>query len=169
MTDPTAPAWQILDLRDCPEQAADVADRIWQAWWKADGHALADVTALTRLSMGEAAIPSTLVALTEGRFLGTVSVIANDLEARPALTPWLAALWVEPEARGRGIGAALIGAALAHAKASGAARLYLCAENPISAYYERLGWTVEERAVEGLDVLSHPLPADFAAASPRRD
>ena len=33
----------ISDLRQRPEFFDTVADRIWQAWWRADGHPLDDI------------------------------------------------------------------------------------------------------------------------------
>jgi hypothetical protein len=39
--DPTMPSsFTISDLRQRPEFFDHVAERIWQAWWKADGHPL---------------------------------------------------------------------------------------------------------------------------------
>jgi len=46
-------------------------------------------------------IPFALVVEIDGNIRGNALVIANDEEARPELTPWLAALWVDEVVRGR--------------------------------------------------------------------
>src|ERR1700676_306991 len=137
----------ISDLRQRPEFFDAVADRIWQAWWKADGHPLDDIAGRLRENLNAAPIPFALVAHDREAFLGTSSVIASDLAERPQLTPWVAAVWVEPAARGRGIGAALVDRAARDCFALGFARAYLCARQQRSGFYERLGWTSIERDV----------------------
>lgn len=62
------------------------------------------------------------------------------------------ALWVAPEARGRGIGEALVYFALAWARDSGAERvvLWVTTENPGAArVYERCGFAREGEATQG--------------------
>src|SRR5436309_574789 len=96
----------ISDLRQRPEFFETVAERIWQAWWEAEGYPLDFISDRLHQNMSATPIPFALVAHREEKILGTVSVIGSDLAQRPQLTPWVAALWVEPEARQRGIGAA---------------------------------------------------------------
>jgi len=147
-------AFTISDLRQCPEFFDTVAGRIWQAWWEAEGASLDYICGRLRENMSEVPIPFALVAHHGGAFLGTASVIASDLAERPQLTPWVAAVWVEQEARGHGIGAALVERAVKDCFALGMVRAYLCARPRMLAFYERLGWTLLERQVgrNGLDV-----------------
>src|ERR1700744_6376156 len=84
---------------------------------------------------------------TTSAFLGTASVIASDLPGRPELTPWVAAVWVEERARGRGVGGALVEQATQASFALGFARTYHCAHARMTGFYERLGWTLIERKV----------------------
>ncbi len=107
-------ACSISDLRQRPEFFDSVADRIWRAWWEPNGHPFATITGRLEENMRDTPIPLALVAHHGSSFLGTASVIASDLDERPELTPWVAAVWVEESARGQGIGAALVDAA-AHA------------------------------------------------------
>jgi N-acetylglutamate synthase-like GNAT family acetyltransferase len=141
------PPQTISDLRLRPEFFDAVADRIWQAWWKADGYPLDYISGRLHQNMSDTPIPFALVAHDGARFLGTASVIASDLAERPQLTPWVAAVWVEPQARARGIGAALVDRATQDCFALGVSRLYLCARPQRSNFYERLGWTPIERNV----------------------
>jgi hypothetical protein len=59
-------------------------------------------------------------------FLGTASVIASDLAERPQPTPWVAAVWVDPQARQRDAGAALVGRATLDCFALGVGHVGLC-------------------------------------------
>ena len=137
----------ISDLRQRPEFFDSVADRIWQAWWEPSGYPFDYIRGRLEENMQDAPIPLALVAHHSGTFLGTASVIASDLDERPDLTPWVAAVWVEERARGQGIGAALVDAAAHASFALGFARVYLCARVRMTGFYERLGWTLIERRV----------------------
>jgi N-acetylglutamate synthase-like GNAT family acetyltransferase len=74
-------------------------------------------------------------------------VIAADLAERPQLTPWVAAVWVDPAARRRGVGAALVDRAAQDCFALGVGRAYLCARPQRSSFYQALGWSAIERDV----------------------
>ena len=70
----------------------------------------------------ERAIPTTLLALdAEGDWLGSVSLLREDHKLMRQYSPWLASLYVRPEARGRGVGAALVLRCVAEASALGVA------------------------------------------------
>jgi GNAT superfamily N-acetyltransferase len=137
----------VTDLRQCPEFFDTVADRIWQAWWKPQGHPLDTIRGGLCENMTPSLIPIALVAHDGETFLGTASVIAADLDERPQFTPWVAAVWVEPAARSRGIGATLVDRAAEACFALGYQRAYLCARPERTSFYENLGWTVIEREV----------------------
>jgi GNAT superfamily N-acetyltransferase len=134
-------AFTISDLRQRPEFFEAVADRIWQAWWKPHGHPLDYIRDRLCENMNAEPIPLALVAHAGDRFLGTASVIASDLDERPQFAPWVAAVWVEPEARRHGIGAALVERAADACFALGVTRAYLCARAERAGFYQRLGWT----------------------------
>ena len=151
----------ISDLRQCPEFFDIVADRIWQAWWKADGHPLDYISGRLRENMNTTPIPFALVAHDGKSFLGTASVIASDLPERPQLTPWVAAVWVEEHARRSGVGGALVNRATLDCFALNVARAYLCARPQRTAFYERLGWSSIER-----DVGPHHLSVFIRDANP---
>ncbi len=139
MKSPALP-FTISDLRQRPEFFDVVADRIWRAWWKGSGQPLEYISARLRENLNPEPIPIALAAHDGAAFLGTSSVVASDLKERPHLTPWVAAVWVEPHIRSRGIGAALVERAACNCFALGVARAYLCARPARSAFYERLGW-----------------------------
>jgi N-acetylglutamate synthase-like GNAT family acetyltransferase len=56
-------------------------------------------------------------------------------------------VWVEPHARERGVGGALVNRATQGCFDQGFARAYLCARPQRAIYYERLGWIPIEQNV----------------------
>ena len=138
---------KIDEIRDCPQFAPVVIDRIWQAWWRANGHPRTLIETAVHANLASTAVlPFCLVAQCDDVFLGTVSLIANDLGSRPMLTPWVAALWVEPDARKSGIATALLLACTQRALRVGGPVTYLqCAER-LRPFYERRGWCLFEAA-----------------------
>jgi GNAT superfamily N-acetyltransferase len=146
----------VSDLRDRPEFSPLVADRVWQAWWRPKGYPLDYITGRVAENLDPTPIPFAVVAHDGDRFLGTASVIASDLESRPQYTPWVAAVWVDPEHRRRGVGAALVREAARGALNGGVDVVYLCALPEKRGFYERLGWQRLEDDVEksGLTVLT---------------
>jgi GNAT superfamily N-acetyltransferase len=157
--------YTISDLRQQPEFFDSVADRIWQAWWQPNGYPLEYITGRLKENLQDTPIPLALVAHDGGTFLGTASLIASDLDERPELTPWVAAVWVEERARGHGIGAALIERATQACFALGFPRAYLCARVRMTGFYQRLGWTLIERRV-GPHQLNVFVRESDAASSP---
>jgi GNAT superfamily N-acetyltransferase len=147
MVCPMALPFTISDLRQRPEFFDTVAQRIWQAWWKPDNYPLDHIAGRLRENMTATPVPLALVAHDGRAFLGTASVIASDLAERPHLTPWIAAVWVEPQARRRGVGSALVDRAAGDCFALGFSRAYLCARPPRAPLYERLGWIPIERNI----------------------
>jgi GNAT superfamily N-acetyltransferase len=137
----------ISDLRQRPEFFDTVADRIWRFSWKDAGYPLTYISGRLQENLNAEPIPIALVAHSGAEFLGTASVIASDLEERPQLTPWVAAVWVEPRARSRGVGGALVERAARDCFALGNARAYLCARPALTGFYELLGWIAIERDV----------------------
>ncbi|MFC0011655.1 GNAT family N-acetyltransferase [Devosia nitrariae] len=135
------------DLRSQRMYATTVADRIWREWWGPHGATLADVEAALDECLDVNDLPVTLVAHESGRFLGTVTCVASDLAERSQYSPWIAALWVEPEERGQGLGAALLGKAEARLRDLGVGTMFLCAKSTLRRYYAALGWELLEQGV----------------------
>jgi GNAT superfamily N-acetyltransferase len=131
----------ISDLRRVPDFFDMVADRIWQAWWKRHGVPQAYIVARLCENMADNDLPIALVAHRGADFLGTASLLVSDLDERPHYTPWVAAVWTEPEARKQGVAPALIARACTEAFARGHDKVYLCAASARRTWYEAMGWT----------------------------
>ena len=141
MTDRTV---VVSDLRDAPHFFDAVADRIWRAWWEPKGFPLSHITGLLEESLADGAESLCLVAHAGVRFVGTASVIACDLEERSNLTPWVAAVWVDPPFRGLGIGGEIVLKAARAALDTGADAVHLCALPGKRAFYDQLALSEEE-------------------------
>lgn len=87
---------------------------------------------------------SCLIALDGERLVGGAALARDDLAHRPDLGPWLACVFVSPEARGQGLALRLIDGICQEAKDCGFARLYLHTQNK-QDYYAKRGWQVMER------------------------
>lgn len=140
--------FEIFDLRERPQHADGVAGRIWNAFWKPHGTPYEQIRGgLAKFLTSKEPIPFALVAEIDGAPCGNCLVIENDEEARPDLRPWIAAVWVDEDRRGRGIAAALLEDGLRRCAALGVAKVYLVSRPAMRAFYVALGWTVLEEDV----------------------
>jgi predicted N-acetyltransferase YhbS len=105
-------------------------------------------------------------------WLGSVSLLQNDDERIRQYSPWLASLVVREQARGRGIGRALVARCIEEAKALHVPALYLYCEADLVAYYSALGWREWDMVMLGklpVAVMAHdvavPLANDAASAT----
>ena len=130
-----------------PEHLPRVAAWIHGAFWTRSGQGVEAVVGLLREADDPDRIPLSLLARIGTATAGTVNLIACDSKARPDLTPWLAALYVEPEHRGKGIGAALVRRLVTEAARLGCAEMFL--ETDIPAFYARLEATRYQPLAEG--------------------
>jgi len=71
---------------------------------------------------GHHEIPTVIIASTGGTLLGSAMLIAHDMDTRMELSPWLAGVFVAPERRCLGIGAALVQRVMDEATALGVRR-----------------------------------------------
>ena len=86
---------------------------------------------------------TTFVALEGSRLLGTACLDSEDLPQRPELEPWLASVYVMPEARSQGLGSQLVKAVEREAWKQGVSRLHLHTTDRESFYAEH-GWKTLE-------------------------
>lgn len=143
---------QIEFLKDCPQFMSEVA-YLWHQEWsqQPDKTALERQVLSVQAKANKGRVPFILVAITDGELAGTTSVFNDDLENRPELTPWLAAVVTRTEYRGLGVAEQLIASAASECKTLGYDRMYLRTEKA-DAYFDRLGWglladTVDEHGV----------------------
>jgi GNAT superfamily N-acetyltransferase len=82
---------------------------------------------------------------------GTVNLIVNDDPERPHLTPWLAALYVDPPFRGRGHATRLSKRLLQEAARLNCPAVYLATHIP--DFYKRFGAELHEDLAEDFCVM----------------
>lgn len=136
----------IIDLAERPDWISTLARWHFDYWGPLTGSVTLD--SYLELLTGAArsrTVPSVLIAVDGNQLLGSANLVTCDLPARPALTPWLAQLFVEPTQRRCGVGAALVRAVLRRAADSGYDRAYLFTSGTLPDYYARLGWQTVER------------------------
>ena len=85
-----------------------------------------------------------LIVLDRGQLLGGAALASDDLPDRPELGPWLACVFITPQARGKGLAAQLIEGICDHARETGIPTLYLHTHDQRD-YYARRGWKVLEQ------------------------
>ena len=143
-----ARALAIHDLRERPQHAEAVAERIWKAFWRRQGAPFTQIReGLVEILKNQGVVPFALVAEEDGEVCGNILVIDNDEPSRPALGPWIAAVWVDEARRKRGIAQAMIDEALRRAANLGSTRLYLVSRPALRPFYARLGWQEIEDGV----------------------
>jgi predicted N-acetyltransferase YhbS len=106
-------------------------------------------------------VPTTFVALDgSGAAVGTAALIFDDIEGDPR-NPWLASVYVPPEARRRGIARLLVRRVEQEAARLGYRRLYLFTAT-VPQLYADLGWRpLEQRSYRGerIQVMDRSLPS----------
>jgi predicted N-acetyltransferase YhbS len=135
----------IAYLADHKEIIPTLAQWFYGEWsYLCPGRTVADIERLVAERTHTDRIPLALVAFEGGELVGTICLKVQDMETRPDLTPWLAALYVVPHWRRKGIGARLVSAIETKAQELRVARLYLYTPKS-AAFYAGLGWQVLER------------------------
>jgi len=135
----------VVNLADDTKHIEEASAILWEEWDKSCGMPLEEVIYRTKHAICKDRVPQTYIALINDELVGQVSIWNNDLKARQDLTPWLAALYIKKEYRGKGIGTLLQDKCIEVAKELGYKKLYLVTEH--ENYYERTGWKFLETAL----------------------
>ncbi len=124
----------IVSTCEAPERIPEIAAYIKSIWASPESARMYEDCIAHSAGAG-APLPRWYALEDGGRIVGCAGLIANDFISRQDLYPWLCALYVEPEMRGRGHGGALIKKARMDARAAGFPFVYLCTDH--IGYYER--------------------------------
>ena len=131
-------------LADYPEQVEKVNDWLYNYWGAYyNDSSKEDWLDDLKKRLNKAEIPTTFIALQEGKFVGTASLIKHDMDNRPELSPWLADVYVPPEHRKQGIASKLVSRVVEETRILGIERLYLFTRNA-KEFYLKLGWELKE-------------------------
>ncbi|HEY5468875.1 MAG TPA: GNAT family N-acetyltransferase [Coriobacteriia bacterium] len=156
-------------LADLPSLVPELALLHFEQWgYLRPNQTLEERTRRLQDACGRGGVPTVVVALEDDALCGSAMLIANDMDTRPDLTPWLAGVYVVERFRGRGYGTALVARVESEASAIGVERLYLYTPST-AEFYARLGWTVDERCEylgQEVTVMSRPIAARADRAEP---
>jgi hypothetical protein len=100
----------------------------------------ADYEQFLRSAARSCQLPEVLLARRGTTFLGSVNLLASEMTIRPALSPWMAQLFVPGTEPSRGVGSALIDAAVARTAELGYLRRYLYTSGTLPSYYASRRW-----------------------------
>ena len=140
----------LADHQDFIPTLAEWHHREW-AYLRPGDSVAARITRL-RGYCGHREIPTVLVAFTDRTLAGSAMLVEHDMDTRTELSPWLAGVFVAPDHRRHGVGAALVRRVIVDATALGVHRLYLYTPNTENFYSSR-GWALVERtSYRGADV-----------------
>lgn len=147
----------VTHLFNHPQLIDPVAKMIYDEFWVdvVDGMSHADLVAHLKTATAAHQMPLSLIALVDGQLAGTVNLIENDDEKRAHLRPWLAAMVVREDLRGRGIGTALVNALLADAQLMNISTVYFGTDGP--GFYERLGALTHEHVRDDFAIMKFEL------------
>jgi GNAT superfamily N-acetyltransferase len=99
---------ELKQLSECPEHLLAVGTWIYEEWWKRRNNSFEAVLRWLRTHTEKDTVPFTVVALVGGNPVGSCCVIENDCVHRPQYAPWVAAVYVKPEFRRRGVASKLL-------------------------------------------------------------
>jgi len=134
---------EIVRIAERPDFVGIVAQWLWDEWHLDAGDSFESTRDAVAVSVSTSGPPQTFVLVVDDRPVGTASLVAHDLDERPHLTPWLAGVFVIPEARGRGHVIHLIQAVEVACRSAGLGTVWLHTANA-ERVYARAGWhTVE--------------------------
>lgn len=137
----------LKQLSQCPEHLEAVGRWIYEEWWSKRCDSPEVVFNWLRSHTKLDTVPYSVIALAEGEPVGSCCVIENDCIHRPQYAPWVAAVYVRPNFRRRGIASMILHeAALIAARARIEALLIDCLAVTASVY-EKNGWAIYEREV----------------------
>jgi predicted N-acetyltransferase YhbS len=130
----------ILPLRERPGVIEQLA-RWHHAQWGGMNPDSAIERRMTRLRnhLEPGRVPQTFIAVDGKELLGSASLVVADLDTHEHLSPWLAAVYVDPPHRERGVGSALVQRVADEARLLGMPVIYLFTPDR-APFYARLGW-----------------------------
>lgn len=127
--------YKILNVRNNPDYL-EIATDYFSCKWGIDRQIY--YNSISDSISTKNALPRWYLMKDNVNIIGSFGLIENDFMVRKDLLPWLCALYVEENMRGKGLGASLLECGCKEAKKLGFSKLYLCTDH--IGYYERYSW-----------------------------
>src|SRR6476620_9708319 len=132
---------EIASIADHLQLVPTIAKWHWDEWGHTDPDgSLESWTEGLAKRTNRDRIPTTYVTLDDDEPIASTTLVEHDMSTHLDLTPWLAGVYVKPDYRGRGVGAALVTHTTRKAAQMGVERLYLYTSSA-QEFYRKLGWT----------------------------
>lgn len=128
---------EIYSLSEMEKRFEEVVQYFWRQWGT-EANYLFYKDCMEHSLRGDNPLPRFFAALADGVIVGSCALLRNDLNSRQDLEPWFACLHVEPDWRGKKLGAMLQDHAAEQAALAGYGYLYLSTD--LIGYYEKNGW-----------------------------
>jgi len=128
----------IISIRENPGYL-DRAVNYFQRIWASERSRPVYEDAIRHALCSDNPLPQWYLLEENDRIVGCAGLITNDFISRQDLFPWICALYIDPDFRGRRLGSLLLDRAAADAGAAGFSNVYLCTDH--SGYYEKFGFS----------------------------
>lgn len=155
----------VVSLAEHPQYFDDVMEWCYREFWEGPRTDNFELKEFLSEHLRKNKIPCSLVALCDGRPVGSVHLMGREHDINPFF-PCLSGLYVLPGYRKLGFGSMLIENALERARTNGFSNVYLAADESITYYVSR-GWTViAPDEPSELYIISRPSRIPFFPANP---
>lgn len=134
----------IEHLADHKEHIDTVVNWIWNEFGNENDYEF--FKSIIKNSLIKNKLPLTFIALEDNELVGTIGLWRSDLMSRQDLFPWLSALFVKENFRGKRIGQKLQNFLIEYCREVGFTELFLYTD--ICNYYEKTGWKYLEDGIE---------------------
>lgn len=131
---------KIIKLTDKDTKILDkICEWNYEWWGKRDNETKEEVKSYMQHCLCENRIPQTFVALENDEPVGMYQfTMADDLNSRPDIYPWLVNVYVDKKYRGQGICKELMSTVLENARKLDINEIYLYTKH--KGLYEKYGW-----------------------------
>lgn len=127
---------RIISVRKQPEYKDQVIAFLQKSWSEVMPEIYSDC--IENCIDSPTPLPQWYVLELDGQFIGCAGLITNDFISRMDLYPWLAALFIDEQYRGKAYAQLLVNKAKDDARDAGFKKLYLSTDH--CGYYEKYGW-----------------------------
>lgn len=134
----------IEHLADHKEYSDTVTNWLWKEFGNENNYDFFE--SIIKNSLIKNKLPLTFIAIEDNEIVGTIGLWRSDLMSRQDLCPWLSALFVKENFRGKRIGQKLQNFLVEYCRKVGFTELFLYTD--ICGYYEKTGWEYLEDGVE---------------------
>lgn len=129
---------QVVSVREQPDQLERIISYFQEKWGTPESNKVYG-NAIENSISTSSPIPHWYVLMDEEKIVGCAGLITNDFISRMDLYPWLCAVYIEPDYRGKHYFRLLLDKSMEDAKKGHFDNLYLSTD--LDGYYEQYGFS----------------------------